>query len=401
MPAPWLHIIGIGESGLDGVLPVSRAILQAADVIIGGARHHALVQDVPARRITWPSPFDALRDTLCELRGQNVVVLATGDPLWFSVGCKISTFIEPSEIIFHPQLSAFQLAAARMGWSLDQVETLSVHGRPTEQIIAYIQPAQKLLVLSAGAQTPPQIAALLTKQGFGASKLTVLSHMGGNKEARFEGHANSWQHDDVPDFHTLAIECIALSDAVILPRVGGLEDDFFSHDGCITKREVRAVTLAKLMPMRDALLWDIGAGCGSVSIEWMRHAVGAQAIAIEPRADRCAAISANAFALGAPKLQIIPTAALEALADLPAPDAVFIGGGLSADVFERAWAALRPFGRLVVNAVTLESSYILGDLHRAYGGDLVQLSVARSNKVGNYRGWRPLMPVTQWSLIKR
>lgn len=400
MADPWLHIVGIGEDGMDGLTPASRAVVEAAEVIVGGERHHTLADNLIAKRVAWPHPFDALIATIKSLRGQRVVVLATGDPLWYSVGARIGRSIPPAEIIYHPQLSAFQLAAARMGWSLPDVEALTVHGRPVEQMIAFIQPDARLLVLTTGAETPSQIAAFLTARGFGASRMTVLAAMGGKDEARFDGVAESWDHI-VPAFNTLAVECVAAPDAALLPRVPGLADDLFVSDGTMTKQEVRAATVAKLMPMRGALLWDIGCGCGSVAIEWMRAARYARAVGIEPRADRRAMAAANALALGVPKLEIIEGTVPAALAELEPPDAIFIGGGLSVTTFEAARAALRPLGRLVANAVTLESEAVLIALHSQYGGDLVKLSIHRAEPVGGMTGWRPSMPVTQWSFVKR
>ncbi|MCG3268726.1 precorrin-6y C5,15-methyltransferase (decarboxylating) subunit CbiE [Yoonia sp. I 8.24] len=400
MADPWLHIIGIGEDGLDGLTPATRAVVEAAEVIIGGNRHHALVGAAQAERLAWPSPFDAMLETIDGLRGRRVVVLVTGDPLWFSVGARIGQAIDPSEIIYHPQLSAFQLAAARMGWSLPDVETLTVHGRPVEQMVAFIQPDARLLVLTTGAETPAQIAAFLTERGFGKSRMSVLAAMGGKDEARFDGLAEDWDHT-VPAFNTLAVECVAAPDAALLPRVPGLADNLFQSDGTMTKQEVRAATVAKLMPMRGALLWDIGTGCGSVAIEWMRAARYARAIGIEPRADRRSMAAANALALGAPKLALVDGTVPDALAGLDAPDAIFIGGGLSVETFTAAWAALRPLGRLVANAVTLESEAVLIALHKEYGGDLVKIATHRAEPVGRLTGWRPAMTVTQWSLVKR
>lgn len=400
MSEPWLHIVGIGEDGMAGLVPATRAVVEAAEIIIGGDRHHTLAENLSAERLSWPHPFDALIDTIKGLRGRRVVVLATGDPLWYSIGARIGRAIDPTEIIYHPQLSAFQLAAARMGWSLPDVETLTVHGRPVEQMIAFIQPDIRLLVLTTGSETPGQIARFLTERGFGQSRMSVLAAMGGKDEARFDGIAASWDHA-VPAFNTLAVECIAAPDAALLPRVPGLSDDLFQSDGTMTKQEVRAVTVAKLMPMRGALLWDIGCGCGSVAIEWMRAARYARAVGIEPRADRRAMAAANALALGVPKLELIDGEVPCALDGLDAPDAIFIGGGLSRATFDAAWAALRPLGRLVANAVTLESEAELMALHKEHGGDLVKLSVNRAEPVGRLTGWRPLMPVTQWSLVKR
>ena len=399
MAEPWLHIVGIGEDGLDGLAPATRAVVEAAEVIVGGDRHHQLV-DVAAERLAWPSPFDAMIATIRGLKGRRAVVLVTGDPLWFSVGARIGRAIDPAEIVYHPQLSAFQLAAARMGWSVADVETLTVHGRPVEQMIAFIQPDARLLILTTGADTPARIARFLAERGFGQSRMTVLAAMGGAREQRFDGIAADWKHE-VPAFNTLAVDCVAAPDAALLPRVPGLADDLFRSDGTMTKREVRAATLAKLMPMRGALLWDIGCGSGSVGIEWMRAARYARAIGIEPRADRRAMAGANALALGAPRFEIVEGEAPAALAGLDAPDAIFIGGGLSSDTFAAAWDALRPLGRLVANAVTLESERQLIDLHAAHGGDLVRIAVNRAEPVGRLTGWRPAMPVMQWSRIKR
>ncbi|MCO4825247.1 MAG: precorrin-6y C5,15-methyltransferase (decarboxylating) subunit CbiE [Amylibacter sp.] len=396
----WLHIVGIGEDGLDGLTPSARTVVEAAEVIIGGDRHHLLAEGMTAERVAWPSPFDALIDTLEGYKGKRVVVLATGDPLWYSVGARIGRSIPPSEIVYHPQLSAFQLAAARMGWSMPDVETLTVHGRPVEQMIAFIQPDQRLLILTTGAETPAQIAAFLAARGFGQSRMTVLAAMGGKDELRFEGTAADWDHE-VPAFNTLAVECVAAPDAALLPRVPGLADELFHHDGTMTKQEVRAATLAKLMPMRGALLWDVGCGCGSVAVEWMRAARFSHAIGIEPRDDRRVFAAQNAAALGAPKLELIDGSVPEALDGLKAPDAIFIGGGLSRETFDVCWNALRPLGRLVCNAVTLESEALLMALHKEHGGQLVKLQVNRAEPVGNLTGWRPLMPVTQWSLVKR
>jgi len=398
--APWLHIVGIGEDGMDGLTPATRAVVDAAEVIVGGDRHHSLSTNPDAERIAWPSPFDAMIDTLHGLRGRRAVVLVTGDPLWFSVGARIGRAIAADELVYHPQLSAFQLASARMGWSLADVETLTVHGRPVEQMIAFIQPDQRLIVLTTGADTPAQIAEFLSQRGYGGSAMTVLAAMGGPREERFDGTAESWNHT-VPAFNTLCIECVAAQDAALIPRVPGLADDLFQSDGTMTKQEIRAATLAKLMPMRGALLWDIGTGCGSVAIEWMRAARYARAIGIEPRADRRAMAAENALALGAPKLELIDGTVPGALAGLDAPDAVFIGGGLSRETFNTAFAALRPLGRLVANAVTLESESELLALHDIHGGDLVKLQTHRAEPVGRLTGWRPSMPVTQWSLVKR
>lgn len=398
--APWLDVVGIGEDGMAGLSPAARAVVERAEVIVGGDRHHRLSDRVKAERIAWPSPFDAVIHLLEAHRGRRLVVLATGDPLWFSVGARIVRALGEGAVRFHPQLSAFQLAAARLGWSMADLETLTVHGRPVGQMIPFIQPGARLLILTTGAATPGEIAGFLTERGYGASRMVVFSAMAGPDEARFEARAQDWR-DEVPEFNTLAVECIAGPGAEVLSRLPGLPDDAFVHDGKITKAEVRAVTLARLMPVRGALLWDIGAGCGSVSVEWMRAAPDARAIALEPDAGRRALAARNVARLGTPRLDLRDAVAPGGLDGLPAPDAVFIGGGLSLATVEAAWAALRPFGRLVANAVTLESEALLLALRARMGGDLMRLAIARAAPVGGMTGWRPLMPVTQWALVKR
>lgn len=393
---PWLDVIGIGEDGLDGLSPAARIRLEQAEVVIGGDRHQALVPDLNAERLTWPSPFRTMSEKIAAFRGRPTAVLVTGDPLWYSVGAHLLTLFAPEELTFHPQVSAFQWASCRMGWSLADVETLTVHGRPAEQVLPFLSPGARLLLLTRDGDTPREIAKLLRDAGFGATRLSVLAHLGGPLETRVDGIASDWT-DRVPDLHVLAVECVAVPGQVPLP-VTGLPDDAFTHDGKMTKQEIRALTLAALAPRRGAVLWDIGLGCGSVAIEWMRAAREARAFGIEPRADRAAMAATNAARLGAPRLQIIAGTAPDALAGLPAPDAVFIGGGLSDAAVETSLAALRPFGRLVANAVTLESEAKLIDLHARKGGTLRRIAISRAEPVGPFRGWRSAMPVTQWSL---
>lgn len=394
----WLHIIGIGEDGMDGLTADARALVESAEVIIGGDRHHKLSPNVTAERLKWPSPFDAMINEIKRHKGRRLVILVTGDPLWYSVGARILRAIPADEITFHPQLSAFQWASTRMGWSLADTETLTVHGRPAEQVIPYLAPCARLLLLTKNEGTPADIARILTSQGYGASQLTVLGALGGPNESRIDGTAADWEAE-APAFHLLAVEVLADDDATLIPRGPGLPDDAFAHDGKMTKQEVRAATLAKLWPRRKAMLWDIGSGCGSVAIEWMRAARDAEAIGLEPNAKRRALAQENALKLGAPRLKLIDAQAPEGLADLPTPDAIFIGGGLSPAVIAASIAALHRHGRLVANAVTLESEAILIAAQAEHGGELTRIAISRAEPVGPFRGWRPLMTVTQWSLV--
>lgn len=396
MTAPWLHVIGLGEDGWTGLAPAARAVLETADLIVGGDRHHALLPDLGAARLTWPSPFHTCVDHLVARRGDRVAVVVTGDPLWYSAGALFQRHIPAAEITYHPQLSSFQWAAARLGWSLADLETLTIHGRPAEQILPFLAPGQRLLLLTRDGDSPVEVADLLRQAGYGPSVMTALIALGGPDEAQVTGTADDWG-GPVADFHVLAIDLVAAPGTQPLPRIG-LPDEAFQHDGKMTKRELRALTLAALSPWRGAHLWDIGAGCGSVGIEWMRGAPDATCDALEPLADRRAMAATNAQRLGAPRLALHEASAPEGLVGLRDPDAIFIGGGLSEAVIDHCLARLRPFGRLVANAVTLESEAILSAAQARHGGSLTRVQVARAEGIGRYRGWRSHMPVTQWVL---
>ena len=392
---PWLTVLGIGE---DGPGPVGRAIVESAEFLVGGKRHLALAGTGPAERMTWQRPLSATLDAILARRPQPTVVLATGDPMWFGIGKSLARMVPAEEMRILPAVGAFSLAAARLAWPLDSVAALSLHGRPLGLLALHVAPGAKLLALSHDGGTPSRVAAWLTAQGYGASRMTALAHMGGPLETCVQGRADCWT-EEVPDLNTLAIECVAGEGARVFSRAPGLPDDFFEHDGMLTKAHIRAATLALLAPTAGAHLWDIGAGSGAVSIEWIR--AGGTASAVEPVAARRAAVARNAESLGAPGLEIHAGHAPEALEGLPAPDAVFIGGGLGAEgVLEAAWAALRPSGRIVANAVTLESEARLIRAGSELGGDLYRVSVETAAPVGRFHAFRPAMAVTQWAARK-
>lgn len=396
---PWLSIIGIGEDGVAGLSPAARTLINTAETLIGGERHLAMVEANGSERLVWPSPISPLVERIPDMRGRRVVVLATGDPMTFGIGATLARSVPAEEVTVIPGVSAFALAAARLTWPLEHVETINLQGRPVEQLALHVYPGARLLLLSHDKRSPPAVAAWLIAHGFGESRMVALSHMGGAKEERIEAAAAHW-NSDVPDFHTLAVECVAGPEARWLPRTAGLPDDAFEHDGKLTKREFRALALAKLMPHPGALLWDIGAGCGSIGIEWMRAADGATAIGLEPRADRRAMAARNALALGVPGFDVREARAPEGLADLPAPDAIFFGGGNSEATMQSALDRLKPGGRLVAHSVTLESEAGLLAAYATHGGELVRLTAAHAEPLGDFSGWRPLMPVTQWSWRK-
>ena len=396
----WISIVGIGEEGLDGLSAAARTLVESAEVLAGGARHLAMIPDShPAERLAWQSPFDGSLRDLRAHEGRRVTVLATGDPMHYGVGATLAREMPDAVAAVVPTPGAFSLAAARMGWALQDVTCLTLHGRLAEQIYLHLYPGARLVILSEGRDTPVRVAALLTARGFGASRLTVLEHMGGRRESRREGLAREWGDGPVADLNTIAVECAAWPEAPVYSRVQGLPDDAFEHDGQMTKREVRAATLAVLAPLPGQLLWDVGAGCGSVGIEWMR--AGGRAIGIESVAGRAAMAARNAAALGVPGLEIVIGAAPGALAGLATPDTVFIGGGIGTEgVFEACWEALGSGGRLVANTVTLEGEAALAGFQQKYDGELVRLAVSRLSPVGKLHGWKPLMPVTQWQAVK-
>jgi precorrin-6Y C5,15-methyltransferase (decarboxylating) len=397
----WLTVIGIGEDGIVGLPPIHRATIDAAELIIGGERHLAMLGATKAETQSWASPLSRTVEEILKRRGRPVVVLATGDPMHFGIGVTLAKRVARDEIAIHPHLSAFSLAAARLAWPLADVECLTFHGRPIELLTAAVTPRQKLMILSHDSTTPGLVAARLTALGYGTSRFVVLEHMGGGKERVRETKAEDWGANDIADLNTIAIECVAGPHAKILHRGFGLPDDAFHHDGQLTKREIRAAALSALGPLHGELLWDIGAGCGSIAIEWLRHDRSLKAVAIERDATRAGMIRDNAAALGTPNLQLVEGEAPEALRELPAPDAVFIGGGTSRPgVIDAAWGALQPGGRLVAHAVTVESELAIAAGFHAHGGEMTRLSVSRLQPVGGLHGWKPLMPVTQWRAVK-
>jgi precorrin-6B C5,15-methyltransferase / cobalt-precorrin-6B C5,C15-methyltransferase len=393
----WLTVVGIGEDGIDGLSAAASAAIAAAQTLVGGKRHLGLVGATQAECFEWSSPLDATLDLIAARRNTRVVVLASGDPMWFGIGTTLLKRFSIDDMTVLPHVSAFALAAAAMGWPLDAVEKLSLHGRPLEALALHLAPGAKLLALTSDGAAPAAIAAFLAARGYGASTVTVLEHLGGPKMQRIAGTAASLPPGPYADLNTLAIDCVADANTVVLSRVPGLPDAAFEHDGQLTKRAVRAATLAALAPRAGQLLWDIGAGNGSVAVEWLRAVPHTRAIAIERDAARHARLLNNAKTLGVPQLQAIAGSAPVAFAGLPAPDAVFVGGGLStAGLVDAAWAALKQGGMFVANAVTLEGESVLAELHRAKGGEMMRFAVAHAEPVGPHRGWRAAMPVTQW-----
>ena len=397
----WLSIIGMGEDGVAGLSVAATQALEDAEVIIGSKRLLAFLPKLKAELQEWPQPFSAVIERINPLKGRRTVVLATGDPMNFGAARKLLGLVPIEETTIIPHISAFSLAAAKLGWSVPDCDTLTIHGRPAANLEAFIQPDAKLLVLTEDETSIAVICKRLVDRGFENSEITVLENLGGPREQITSFAANANPARNWSPLNTVAIHCVPSPHAKIWSRLAGLPDEAFVHDGQLTKREVRAATLAALAPAPDHLLWDVGAGCGSISIEWMRSTRGCQAIAIEPDAGRRAMIATNAEQLGAPRLKLIASSAPQAYDDLPRPDAVFIGGGISgAGVFETAWEKLKPGGRMVANVVTIEGEMHLYDLQENFGGELVKIDVSYLTRVGPYRALKPRMSVLQWQVTK-
>lgn len=397
---PWLTVVGIGEEGFKGLGKNARHALLNATRIIGGQRQLDLLPAcIRGVRQLWPSPF-ALEPVLTK-QGEPVCVLASGDPMFFGVGASLSRHLSSDEMLVLPAPSSCSLAAARMGWPLQEVVTLSVVARPVAALNAQLSSGVRLLVLSNDGSSPAAIAALLRERGFGPSRITVLEHLGGEAERRVDGIANEWTDPVIADLNLIAIECIAEPDTLRLSRLAGLPDSAFKHDGQLTKRDARAITLARLAPTPGELLWDVGAGSGSIGIEWMRAHPGCRALAIEADAGRQALIEHNRDALGVPGLQLVRGSAPQALTGLERPDAIFIGGGVTREgVLDTCWAELKPGGRLIANAVTLQSEMTLMAWREQHGGELTRIHIAQAQPLGDFDTWRQALPITLLDVTK-
>ena len=396
----WLSVIGIGESGLSELSPLARGFVDRASLIVGGKRHLAMLDDSLQPRLVWTSPIETSIESILTHRGTPVCILASGDPLCYGIGVTLLKYISILEMTIIPAPSTFSLACARLGWSLTDVETISLCGRAPDFLAAILAPDAKLLILSAGADTPQIVADLLTQRGYGDSQITVLEHLGG-RERVISDTARAWSKPDVAALNAIAVECRIDPNTTPLNRLPGLPESAYHHDGQLTKREVRAITLAALAPMPGELLWDVGAGCGSIGIEWLRSHPRCRAIAIEQHSHRLQFIADNMAALGTPHLQLVQGKAPAALTDLPTPDAIFIGGGVTAPgLLATCWTALRSGGRLVANAVTVESELQLLQWHQQVGGELTRIAIQRTQMIGGFLGWKPLIPVTQLVVVK-
>jgi len=398
---PWLSVLGVGEDGTEGLAPAARALLDSAEVLVGGARHLAMVKNGKAERLAWASPLARTIEEIAARRGKRVTVLATGDPMLYGIGTTLTRRFPREEITIIPAVGSVALVCARLAWPEADVEVVTLHGRPLELLNYHMLPGAKLVILSEDGSTPAKVAAALSTAGFGESRICVFEHLGGVNERRIESAARGFTENGIADLNTIAVDCRASPGATIRPRAPGLPDSAFETDGQLTKREVRAATLAALGPLPGALLWDVGAGSGSIAIEWLRAERTSHAIAIERDPARVARIARNAAVLGVPRLEVVTGEAPAALDGLATPDAVFVGGGVSNEkLLERCFSALRPGGRFVANAVTVEGESALAQFHKRLGGEMTRLSVARLEPVGPSFSWRSLRTVTQLALTK-
>lgn len=402
-PPPAVSVVGIGADGWDGLPDTARTTLLGAEVLIGGARQLRLLPPgCTGRRVPWPSPLrPAVAGLLAEHAGSRIAVLASGDPMFYGIGRALTEELGAGALHVLPHPSSVSYACARLGWLLEDTEVVTLVGRPTARLAAALYDGRRLLVLSADAATPAAVAALLCEQGFGPSGMRVLEQLGGEREDCVDGTAETWKRPPGDPLNVIAVECRSAPDALRIGAVPGLPDAAYENDGQLTKRHVRAVTLGVLAPAPGELLWDVGGGSGSIAVEWLRSHPSCRAVTVERDPVRARRIARNADRLGVPALRVVTGRAPDALAGLPVPDAVFIGGGLTVPgLLDACWDALPAGGRLVANTVTLESEALLAERYRLHGGDLVRLAVAHAVPVGGFTGWRQAMPVTQWSVRK-
>ena len=401
---PPVFVVGIGADGWAGIGEEPRRTLRAAEVIVGGGRQLALLptSECPGERVAWPTPLrPAVARLMSEHVDRRVCVLASGDPMFYGIGRTLAEELGPGRLRVFPHPSSVSYACARLGWSVEGTDVVSVVGRPLARIAAGLFPGRRLLVLSSGADTPAEIAGLLRERGFGPSRMHVLEQLGSASERHLAGFADDWSQPSGDRLNIVAVECAQAPDALRLGVVPGLPDEAYESDGQLTKRFVRAATLAALAPAPGELLWDVGGGSGSIAIEWLRAHSDCRAVSVERDSVRATRIERNARRLGVPQLGVVTGRAPEALVGLPTPDAVFIGGGLTGPgLLDACWEALPAGGRLVANTVTLESEALLTDRYRRHGGELVRFGVAHARPVGGFTGWRQAMSVMQWSVVK-
>lgn len=391
----WLTIVGIGEDGPEGLSAASRDALATADWVTGATRHLALLPDLRCEHAPWPVPFEDGIAPLLARRGQSIVMLVSGDPFWFGAGSVVTRHLAPGEWVAHPAPSTFSLAAARLGWPINAAQCAGLHAAPFTRLRPVLAPGVRAIVLVRDGEAVGALARHLDAQGFGDSDLWVLEALGGPRERIRRTTAAGLNLDDIA--HPVAVGIAVTGEGAVLPAAAGRPDRWFAHDGQLTKRPVRALTLSALAPRPFETLWDIGTGSGSIAIEWLLAHPSTQALAFEADPARAARARDNAAALGVDRLRVIDARAPDGLADQPRPNAVFVGGGLSDALLDWLWATLAPGTRIVANAVTLESAALLAQWQLTKGGELLRIELANAVPIGTRRGWRAHYPIVQWS----
>lgn len=406
----WLTIIGIGEEGETHLSETAKNQLQKASLILGSSRQLNLIpteRSPNATRETWPSPMMPRLDQLRNDRPENTVIIASGDPLCWGIAEHFITHLKQHELTIIPSVSILTRVAAEMQWPLNQIQSLSLCSQPLENLALYLQPQNKIVLLSATNTDPARVATFLIEKGFSNSEITVLENLGSETQSIYKSTANELAiSQPAAKLNSLAITLIADATTRIISTHPGLPDQCFEHDGQMTKQNMRAITLAHLRPLPAQYLWDIGSGSGSIAIEWLRTGNATKATAIEQNQTRADRAKNNAANLGVPHLDLINGKAPDCLENLPAPDAIFIGGGITTNgLLEKALQSLKPGGRLVANTVTIEGEAKLIESYKSNGGNLTQIAMTNADPIGpsanaKFHGWRPQMPITQWVYIK-
>ena len=393
-----IDVVGVSARGWPDIPTPLQTLIKRAEVVLGSPRHLKLVPAFAGQqREVWPSPLrEGLTELVARFPDRRIVALASGDPLVSGIGSTLVEILGVSRVRIHTAPSSVALARARMGWADDSVEVIRLRGDDVDLVRRAIFPARRLIILSRDSDSPAEIAAVLTQSGFGESRVTVLGDLDSDVESRVDSLARD-RHAAAPALNVVCVDCVGPGFGSLAP---GLPDQAFDHDGQLTKRDVRASALAHLMPRPGQLLWDIGAGAGSIAIEWLRCHPSCRAVAVEQQIERAKRIQANARALGVPGLSVVNAEAEDILDDLPRPDAVFIGGGSTWEMISRCWEALAGGGRMVVHSVTQETEMIMAHCRREHGGELTRISVEHLEPIGRYTGWQPARPVVQWSAIK-
>ena len=398
----WLNIIGMSEGGIDEIPNKARAILAQAKYILGAKRLLDKITYIEGQKlIEWQTPFSTNIKQITKLRDKEVVILASGDANWYGIGATLLTHFNPKEFNIFPNISSFQLAASKMHWPMQNIDCISLHGRKIENLHLFLQPKNRILALTSDSNTLIEVAKLLKQRGYENSILTILENLGSKDERVISFLAIEAKKQKIADFYVLAIDCAADKNAPLLPKIAGLPDESFISDGQLTKREVRAITIAKLAPFNEALLWDIGAGSGSVAIEFMRSARNAKAICFEKNENRIKNIEQNRLNLGVPNLEIVSGDALKNIINQPSPDAIFIGGNVKDEkLFLACFKALKIGGRMVANAVTIEGEMALLDRYKNLGGELIKIDISKAKRIGKYQIFENKKSITQWLIIK-